>query len=557
MEEGCTAHPITNNEGGRTMWRLDRARHVCVAIMILALSGCGSGGGDDDPPPPAPPPPPPSTYSIGGTVSGLAGNVVLQLNGANNLTVSASGAFTFASGLASGANYAVTVLTQPTGQTCTVNGGTGAVASANVASVAIDCVSTGSGEFKVGGTISGLSGSVVLRLNGANELTVSAAGDFEFPTALANGATYTVSFARQPDTQVCGISAPTGTIAGADVTNVAVSCSAFTISGSVAGLTGSGLVLQLNNRNDLTVDAGSTGFTFPSTATLDGTIIYNLHIKEQPAGQTCTIVRAVGFVTPAAPNGNTAAVACSDNVFSPLSGTYELTTVDGVPATERMFLTFYRDGTYIFATHADDSDCEANDGNGLEYGVYRWNSATNALAFVTSALDTNGDCGIANDEGARLQGTLVKNANGTLAVDLLDNNGSGDHVIVALVPVASSTGTLVGSWGTNQIFTVFDAAGRVFNADTRWPVQLTATAAGIEDGCYQLSGSTATGSFTVDFSSSCALNATQVGVDTTGAASGLSSGGNQSRPFNVIGDTLQFLTPAGVVGLTAERITTD
>ena len=37
-----------------------------------------------------------ATYSVGGTVSGLSGTVVLQDNGGDDLSVSASGAFTFA-----------------------------------------------------------------------------------------------------------------------------------------------------------------------------------------------------------------------------------------------------------------------------------------------------------------------------------------------------------------------------------------------------------------------------------------------------------------------------
>src|SRR5215469_1701437 len=79
-----------------------------------------------------------ASYSVGGTVSGLHGSAVLQDNGGDNLTVSADGTFTFASQLASGANYNVTVQTAPSGQNCTVTGGTGTI-TADVTTITIAC----------------------------------------------------------------------------------------------------------------------------------------------------------------------------------------------------------------------------------------------------------------------------------------------------------------------------------------------------------------------------------------------------------------------------------
>ena len=78
-------------------------------------------------------------YSVGGTVSGLSGTVVLQDNGGDDLSVTANGSFTFATALASGAAYNVTVKTNPSGQSCTVSNGSGTVGSANVTSVAVSC----------------------------------------------------------------------------------------------------------------------------------------------------------------------------------------------------------------------------------------------------------------------------------------------------------------------------------------------------------------------------------------------------------------------------------
>lgn len=77
-------------------------------------------------------------YSIGGSISGLASSgLVLQNNGSDDLTIaSGSTSFTFAT-LVSGA-YSVTIKTQPTGYTCTVNSASG-TASTNVSNVSISC----------------------------------------------------------------------------------------------------------------------------------------------------------------------------------------------------------------------------------------------------------------------------------------------------------------------------------------------------------------------------------------------------------------------------------
>ncbi len=85
----------------------------------------------------------PASYLVGGTVSGLAGNgLVLQQSGGDDLAIDADGAFAFATALADGSAYAVSVLTQPTApaQTCTVDAGDGTVAGADVTDVLVTCV---------------------------------------------------------------------------------------------------------------------------------------------------------------------------------------------------------------------------------------------------------------------------------------------------------------------------------------------------------------------------------------------------------------------------------
>ena len=64
---------------------------------------------------------------------------MLQDNGGDDLSVSTNGAFSFATKLANGAAYSVTVKTNPSGQSCSVANGAGTIAGTNIANVAVTC----------------------------------------------------------------------------------------------------------------------------------------------------------------------------------------------------------------------------------------------------------------------------------------------------------------------------------------------------------------------------------------------------------------------------------
>jgi 6-phosphogluconolactonase (cycloisomerase 2 family) len=153
---------------------------------------------------------------------------VLQNGGGDNLAISGNGPFTFATKLAAGAGYAVTVLTQPGSptQTCAVTNASGTVGMSDVTNVSVTCTTK---TYAVGGTVTGLSGSgLVLRDNGGDDLPVSGNGAFSFATAIANGAAYSVSISVQPTNPVqnCTLTNGTaqGTVGAAAVTTVAVVC---------------------------------------------------------------------------------------------------------------------------------------------------------------------------------------------------------------------------------------------------------------------------------------------------------------------------------------------
>jgi hypothetical protein len=295
--------------------------HILACLTLIAfgfVAGC-SGGGGGSAGGPAP------TYILGGTLTGLVGTgVVLQLNGGNNLSVPANESFTFPTAMASGTSYNTTVLTQPTSpaQICNVTNGSGTVTS-NITDIQVNCLII----YTIGGTVSGLSGTgLVLQYNGGNNLPITANGSFTFSEAIANGGSYNVTIFSQPanSAQTCKVSNGSGT-PSANVTSVQVTClTNYTISGTVAGLSGPGLVLQDNGGDNLPLSTNGN-FAFATAIVVGGS--YDVTILDLPAGAaTCGVSNASG--TPSA-NVSNVEVGC---IASTSPGQYEWTWQGGPSA---------------------------------------------------------------------------------------------------------------------------------------------------------------------------------------------------------------------------------
>jgi hypothetical protein len=276
------------------------------ALSLIAVVGCGSGSNSTSPAT--------ATYTIGGTITGLTGaGLVLQDNGGNNLTVSANAtSFTFSTAVTSGGAYNVTVLTQPSSQSCTVTGGSG-TATANVTSVSVACIQA----YSIGGSVFGLSGTgLVLQDNGGDNLTVSANATsyaFTFDGAIpSGGASYSITVLSNSSSQACTVANAIGT-ATADVANVDITCTnlaatTYTIAGTVTGLKGPGLVLQdalgINN-GDLLPVSGNGNFIFVDPVASGGA--YNVSVVTQPTGRSCAVANGSGT---AVANVTNVSVAC-------------------------------------------------------------------------------------------------------------------------------------------------------------------------------------------------------------------------------------------------------
>ncbi len=292
-----------------------------------------------------------SDFAVSGMVTGLSGSgLVLQNNAGDDLAVDQNGSFSFATPVASGETFAVSVKTQPAGptQTCTVSGASGTVGNGPVTTVVVDCATD---RFTVGGSISGLTGSVVLQDNAGDDIVVTANGSFAFPTTVASGAGYAVTVLAQPMSpwQTCVVASGSGTVTSADITNVSVTCTTneYAIGGTVTGLAGTGLVLQDNGGDDLAV--GSDG-TFQFTTPITSGATYDVTVTANPTGpsQTCTVNGGSGTVGGGAVTS--VAVNCTTNRYT-VGG--RITGLAGTVVLQNNLgddLTLTADGTFAFAT---------------------------------------------------------------------------------------------------------------------------------------------------------------------------------------------------------------
>jgi len=248
-------------------------------ISLLFLTACGGGSSNSAPPPP---PPPPTTYTVSVDVidlnSVISGSnlLVLQNNGGDDLSLSAGGTSSFTTSLSDGANYDVTVLSQPTGANCAVTNGSGVVAGANV-NISVDCVAV---TYSVGGTLTGLDASqaITLQNNGIDDLTLSADGAFNFVTPIIDGTSFNITVSVQPIGQVCTVSNGNGAVSGADDSNASVNC----VTGAI-NISGSAIDDNDNGLAGVTIEARSATDDSVLSTTTSGGANGNFSIAVMPS----------------------------------------------------------------------------------------------------------------------------------------------------------------------------------------------------------------------------------------------------------------------------------
>ena len=352
-----------------------------------------------------------AVYTVGGTVNGLSGTVILENNGGDSLTITADGTFAFATTEHSGDSYAVTVQTQPNTQTCTVSNGSGTISNSNITNVTVTCSNN---AHTVGGNTSGLAGSesVVLQNNGTDNLTVTADGSFTFTTPVAQGAAYSVSVLTQPSTQTCTVTNGSGTMGSSNVTNVSVTCAtnSYTVGGTVSGLAGGqSTVLQNNGADNKTISA-SGAFTFTTSVAQGAT--YSVTVLTQPSTQTCTVTNGSG--TMGGSNVTNVSVTCVTN------STTLTTSVSNLALSKTGYTEYGLSGTPSsgLARTITVTNTGSNPTSNLSISYPTWPSGTTASSNCGSSLAASATCTITITPGntATSDGTNPCTQTGTAPV---------------------------------------------------------------------------------------------------------------------------------------------
>jgi hypothetical protein len=389
-----------------------------------------------------------NSFGIAGTITGLTGSgLTLLLNGASVQTIGAGTASFSYPAMLSGVTYSVTVGTQPSGQTCSVNGASGTVAD-KVVTVSVTCGAPG---FTIGGTVIGLSrDGLTMSLNGGAPLAFSGTSGttFTFPNVLQTGDEYGVTIVTLPKGPLvsCALGS-NGQVGNANISSLIVRCFA---NGNLDSYTGTYVVningrrsyltlwfdglFSLANRVDdpsCTNNGNGAEFGVYKRAT-NGT--FSIHYAVTDTTGVCGLWFVTGVAAPTPGSGFEGTMVRSGNTLTLTSGTTVLTAlaVESVPTTlvgaftradgvDGSFVVFESDGTYVYQVAQQGGGTSSNPA-GFERGCYVVNGATFTTSLAASctpnglpALDLNGTNGFSRKNGAPIPFTVPSAT--TLTID--------------------------------------------------------------------------------------------------------------------------------------------
>ena len=314
----------------------------------------------------------------------------------------------------------------------------GTVAAALAAGIIVSCGGGGGGynggsssspTYTVGGTLTGATVNVVLKLNGANDM-IAANGSFAFPNQLDIGALYNVQVAAP--NQACTVTGGFGAMGGANVTNVAVSCGAQTTQTVVRSTVITGAL----ENPPVTTSATGVGGVIVDPATLDisggitfsGTTATAQHIHQAPMGDPTNNGPVIIGLTLAA-DGQTAVIPVGTKLTT---GQYNALLA----------------GELYFNVHSAKNICGANGTSSCSGGEIRGQiTAQGGVGAATASLDASQEVP-AGTSTATGKGTLIfDRATRNILITYITHNvatATAAHIHTSPTGPGSNGGVIVG-----------------------------------------------------------------------------------------------------------------
>jgi hypothetical protein len=391
----------------------------------------------------------PPTYSVGGTLIGLAAGATVQvLNGTATLPVTANGSFTLGTDLPSGATYAVTVgiPTTTPAQTCNVQNGSGTVAAANVTNVVIYCTYT-----VTVATLNGPYTTVVVNFDATHTPTTPPNIVDAYVIGTYNGtasaSNYSGNATFNQDGDIVSLAVPDDYF----VTTTSGIASLTTAGGASGGIEGAnaaavnGVYVVPGLPSSMTVgvmpNAAATTASIDGNYTLvDFTATYN---TQTISGYDATITVANGVVAGTYIQNNAGTITTGN----PATGTWSVTN-GVVTATGYGSGAVSADGDLIVL-----ADTTTTDNPSINVAVRRGSGVTKATFEGVYSVSEYGGATTTTTLGEQI--TLFAYGNGTYSV-IFTKNANG-----AITSNNTATGTYTVA--TDGTLTLTDSEGDVYN----------------------------------------------------------------------------------------------
>lgn len=140
--------------------------------------------------------------------------------------------------------------------------------------------------YAIAGTVNGLEGTLVLQNNAGDNVQLTAAGSFSFPTALAEGASYEISVLDQPQWQSCSVAQGNGKVVG-NVSDVAITCTAR--AAQVSTFAGSGFLGARDGKGEAAEFGSPWGIAVDKAGNVFVTDWYSMRVRKiSPASDVIT-----------------------------------------------------------------------------------------------------------------------------------------------------------------------------------------------------------------------------------------------------------------------------